>query len=116
MDGLEDLAHEVEAWNQGELDDTETKRFNPCFNLAQFLMRNNPLYLNNSERYKDNHIITRELKRRIVVDMKPVLMSKIETKLKGKTYPIDNIVNVFIEVDELLHAGGKLKSSYVARS
>ena len=71
------------------------------------------MHLNNAEQYKDNHILRRELKRRIIEDLKPKLMAKIEQRLKGKSYPIENIVNVFIEMDELLHAQGRLKSSYV---
>lgn len=116
MHGLEDLALEVEGWNEGDIDVTAKKRFNPCFYLAQFLMRNNPLYLNNDEKYRDNHILRREQKRRVIQELKTKIVAKIEGHLKGSVYPIEDITNVFIEIDELLNAQGHLKKSYVSFS
>ena len=113
MEGLEDLAQEVEAWNEGEMDETSTKRFNPCFSLAQFLMRNNPLFTNGSEKYKEKNIYNRELKRRIILDLKPTILSKIEGNLKKKVFNVSEITRLYIEVDDILSADGHLKRNYV---
>jgi hypothetical protein len=113
MDGMQDLAVEVEAWSESQLDDTVAKRFNPCFYLAQHLMRNNPLFLNNAEKYRDNHVLERELKRRVLEDNRLDLIHALEETLKGSTYPILNITDVFIDVDNFLKEKGKLVKSYV---
>lgn len=116
IEGLEELAQEVESWHEGEMDSTESKRFNPCFSLAQFLMRNNPLFTNGSERYKEKLIYRRELKRRILLDLKPKLLAKVESHLKKKVFKIADIARLFIEVDDLLGADGNLKTHYVLAS
>ena len=113
IEGLEDLAQEVESWNEGDMDSTESKRFNPCFSLAQFLMRNNPIFTNGSDRYKEKYIYRRELKRRILTDLKPKLLAKVESSLKKKVFKIAEISRLFIEVDDILGADGHLKTHYV---
>lgn len=114
MHGLEDLAGEVEEWSESRLDSTVTNRFNPCFNLAQFLMRNNPLFLDNGEKYKDNHILERELKRRVIQDNGAKLKQAFKKKLGAETFPVDQIPDVFIEIDELMDGKGNLKKAYVS--
>lgn len=73
LDSMVSLAQEVELQETGKRDANVNSRFNPCFYLAQFLMRNNPKYPKLDEsttRYDDSGIWERELRRRVLKKLK----------------------------------------------
>jgi hypothetical protein len=102
VDGLEKLAVEIETLEDGNRDSTVTERFNPCLNLAQFLMRNNPNYGNNKEKYSSFGVMNMELKRRIMKTKKTKIMEKLKKELEGTNeWKVERIPEIFSIADKV---------------
>ena len=115
VDGLENLAVEVETIGEGDRDGTVTERFNPCLNLAQFLMRNNPKFGDNQAKYSNFGVMNMELKRRFMKDQKQKLLVKLREVLKAENeWKVDRIPEIFSIIDKLLKQDTKFENCHVS--
>ena len=100
--------------DDGNRDSTVTERFNPCLYLAQFLMRNNPQFRENQEKYSNFGVMNMELKRRIMKNMKTNIMHKLKEAMGGKEeWKVDSIPEVFAKTCKLLKQNGKFENRHV---
>lgn len=116
LDSMVSLAQEVELQETGKRDANVNDRFNPCFYMAQYLMRNNPKYPKlgeSSTRYDDSGIWEREQRRRVLKKLKAEIFASIERHMKGKDWDISEVYKIWMKIDKLLDQKGDLKQASV---